>query len=74
MAVEDIACRVIGRKPIPVQQKIVHVIRENELFNLDALCAEQRHEVHRLREVDVTVVVPMNEEHGRFPGVHRSHG
>ena len=74
MAVEEIACRVIGRKPIPVQQKIVHVIGENELFDLDTFFAEPRHEVHCLREVDVAVVVAVNEKHGRFPGVDRGHG
>ncbi len=73
MPVEEIAGRVIGRKPISVQQKIVHVIRENELLDLHALFAEPRHEVHRLREVDVAVVVTMDEEHGRFPGIHGGH-
>src|SRR5258708_5415245 len=67
MAVEEISCRVIGRKPIPVQQKIMHVIRENELFDLHAFFAQPRHEVHCLCEVDVAVVVAVNEKHGRFP-------
>ena len=73
MAVEEIASRVISHKPIPVQQKIVRVIGKNELFDLDALCTESRHEVHRLREVDVAVVVTVNKKHGRFPSVHGGH-
>ncbi len=73
MAVEEVACRVIGCKPIPVQQKIVNVIRENELFDFHAFFAEPGHEVHSLREVNVAVVVTVNEEHGRFPGIHGGH-
>jgi len=55
MPIEEIAGRVIRRQPISVQQKIVHVIGENELFDLHALLTESRNEVHRLREVDVAV-------------------
>src|SRR5260370_15836534 len=70
MAVEEIARRMVGRKPILVQQKIVYVIGENQLFDLDALLAEACDEIHRLGEVDVAVVVPVNEQDRRLPGVH----
>src|SRR5712692_9032825 len=56
VAVEEITRRVIGRQPILVQQKIVHVIRENQLFDLNALLAEPSDEIHRLGEIDVAVV------------------
>src|SRR5258708_35780220 len=74
MAIEEIACRMIARKPVPVQQKIMHVIRENELFDFHAFFAQPRHEVHRLREVDVAYGVTMNKKHGRFPCVDGGHG
>jgi len=74
MTVEEIACGVIGRNPIPVQQKIMHVIRKNELFDLHVSFSEPSHEVHCLGEVNVAIVVAMNEKHGRFPGVHGGHG
>src|SRR5439155_17704358 len=51
---------------MPVQQKIVHVIGKNELFDLDAFFAEAGDEIHRLREVDVAVVVAVDKSTGDF--------
>ena len=74
MPIEKVAGRVIGRQPMPVQQKIVHIIGENELLDLDAFFAEASDEVHRLREINVAVVVAMNKKYRRLPGVDGSHG
>ena len=41
----------------------MHIIGKNQLFDLHALLAEARHEVHGLCEVDVAVVVAVDEEH-----------
>jgi len=70
MSVKEIAGGAIRREPIPVQEKIVNVIGENELFKLDAFFAEAGYEVDGLREVDVAVVVSVDEKDGRLPGVH----
>src|SRR5260370_14152912 len=70
MTVEEIARRVIGRQPILMQQKIVDVIGENELLDLDALLAEACDEIHSLGEIDVAVIVAVNEQDGGLPGIH----
>src|SRR6266513_5331102 len=73
MPIEEIAGRVIRRQPIFVQQKIVHVIRKNELLDLYALLAEARHQIYCLREIHIAVVIPVNEEDRRLPRIHRSY-
>src|SRR5260221_11849247 len=70
MAVEEIAGGVIRREPISVQQEIVHVVRENELLDLHALFAEAGNKIDGLREVDIAIVVTVDEQGGRLPGVH----
>src|SRR5260370_19472368 len=72
--IEEIAGRVISRQPMSVEQKIVHVIGENELFDLDAFFAATGDEVHGITEDDLALVVTVNEKHRRRPGVHRGHG
>src|ERR1700739_807226 len=57
-----------------MQQKIVNLIRENELFDMHVTFAKAGDKVNGLREVYVAIVVAMNKEHRRFPGVNGSDG
>src|SRR5258706_12626870 len=67
MAVKEIAGGSISGEPVAMQQKIVHVIRENELLDNDAASAQARDEIDRLREVDVAIVIAVDEKHRRLP-------
>src|SRR6266446_509851 len=74
MAVKKIAGGAVGLQPMPVQQKIMHVVGENELFDFHAVFAEARDQIHGLRKIYVAVVVAVDEEHRRLPSVHGGHG
>src|SRR6266404_249723 len=73
-AVKKIASCVIRLEPRTMQQKIVDLVRENELFDVHVALAKARGEVHGLREVHIAIVVAMNKKHWRFPGVNVGHG
>src|SRR6266446_2278073 len=73
-AVKKIAGRVICLEPRTMQQKIVNLVRENKLFDVHVALAKARGEVHGLREVHITIIVAMNKEHRRFPGVNGGDG
>ena len=49
-------------------------VGEDELFDVHAAGAKARHEVHGLRKNDVAIVVAVDEEHWRFPGVDGGDG
>lgn len=74
MAVEEITRRVIRSQPVSMKQEIVDVVGENELLDLHASFAKARDEIDRLREIDVTVVIAVNEKNGRLPRIHGSDG
>src|SRR3984893_5923290 len=68
--VEEIASGMIAGEPIAMEEKIVDVVGEDQLFDGDTAGAEAGDKVHGLREVNVAVVVAVDEQHGRPPGVH----
>ena len=70
-AIEKVRSGAIGGEPILMQKKIVHFVGEDELFDFDVFGAEAGDEINGLGEVDVSVVVAVNEQNGRFPGVRR---
>src|SRR5437879_1263757 len=72
--VEELDGRVIRAEPVRVREEVVHFVGEHELLDRDALLAERRRELDRLAELYVAVVVPVDQEHGRTPGLHRGHG
>src|SRR6476660_2375168 len=74
-AVEEIGCGPVSREPIAIEQEVVDFVREDELLDLDvAFCAEAGDQVDGLREVYVAVVVAVNEQNRRLPGVDGSDG
>jgi len=73
-AVKEIAGRVIRLAPRLMEQKIVDLVRKDELLDVNTALAQPRDEVHRLSKVNVAIVIAVNEEHRRFPTVDRCHG
>ena len=57
-----------------MQQKIVNLIGENKLFDVNIAFTETRDKVHGLCKVHVAVVITVNEKHRRFPGIDGSDG
>lgn len=47
-------------------------IGKNELFDVHITCAKPRDEIHCLREIYVAIIITMNKEHWRLPGIDRS--
>ena len=72
MPVKEIAGSVIGSQPVAMQQKIVDFVWENQLLNFYVLGAQASDRVNGLRKNHVAIVVAMNEEHRRAPGIHGS--
>ena len=60
MLVEEIGRRVIRAQPIFVQQQLVNFVGVNYLLELDTLGPQPAHQIYRLRELDVAIVVAMN--------------
>src|SRR5215471_3329719 len=73
-SIKKVRSRVIGGEPIFVQKKIVNFVGKDKLFDFYVLRAETRDEVDGLREVDVTIIVAMYEENGRFPSIDSANG
>ena len=63
MLVEKISRRMIRAQPIAVQQQLMNFVRINYLLELDVLGAQPAHQVYRLRELDIAIVVAMNQQH-----------
>src|SRR5437016_10726189 len=73
-AVKEIAGRVIRLAPRLMEQKIVDLVRKDELLDVNTALAQPRDEVHRLSKVNVAIVIAVNEEHRRFPTVDGGDG
>src|SRR4030095_4205150 len=69
--VEEIRRRVISSQPGLVSKEVVHFIWEDQLLKLDVVFSELAHQIHRLTERHVAVVVAVNQQHRRFPFVDR---
>src|SRR5260370_12081026 len=72
VSIKKVISGVIASKPVAVQQKVVHVIRKNELMDHYAVGPQARDEIDRLRKVDVTIVVDVDEKYRRLPRFNRS--
>ena len=70
MAVKKIAGRMVSSQPIAVQKKSVHVVGKNQLFDFHVFRPQPRHQIDGLREVHIAIVVAVNEEHRRTPGIY----
>src|ERR1700676_2812513 len=70
LAVEEVALGVIAGQPGAMEKEIVDFVGEDELFDVYAAGAEAGDEVDGLREIDVAVVVAVDEENWRLPGVY----
>src|SRR5216683_3051722 len=67
---EELRRRVVGREPVRVGQKIMDLVRENELLEGYALAPQGLGELDRLAELHVAVVVAVDQQHRRAPILH----
>src|SRR5881396_383587 len=63
---------MISPQPILVSQEVMNIVREYQLFKFDPSLAKLPHKLDRLIELYVSIIVPMNQQHRRFPFVHRA--
>ena len=57
--------------PILMPQEIMYLVRIDQLLEVHAVRAQSAHEVYRLRKLHVAIVVAVDQQHWRFPFVHR---
>ena len=73
MPVQKIGGCAEDLQPRPVQEKIVDLIGQNELFKFDLSCPQALDQIHSLGEAHRRVIVSMGEKYRGFPQVHRGH-
>jgi hypothetical protein len=56
-------------QPALVRQKIVDLVGKDQLLQQHLLLAQVLHQVNALVERHITVVVAMNDQHRRTPGL-----
>src|SRR5439155_1646657 len=61
--------RLVCRDPMRVRQEIVDVVREDQQLDVDLLLPQGARELHRLAELHVAVVVAVDQQHRRAPGL-----
>src|SRR5712691_8606798 len=71
MFIEEFGAGMIRADPILMAQKVMYLVRINQLLEVDTIRAQSSNEIHRLRKLDVAIVVAVNQQHRRFPFVHR---
>src|SRR5580704_8542064 len=60
--IEKVRLSLVSAHPIPMQQQVMNLIRENELLDRHStLRPQSRDQVHRLRKVDIPIVIAVNE-------------
>jgi hypothetical protein len=65
--------RLIPAHPTPPQQQIMDLIRKNQLFQVHILLAQALHQIDRLLERYITIIVAVYEQHGLFPSRNGRH-
>lgn len=63
MPLEKMCSCVVRLQPTAMKEKIMDIIREDQLFEVDATLSQQTHEIDGLTEVDVAIVVAVNEKY-----------
>src|SRR5262249_57826884 len=74
LSVQEIRRRMVGREPVAMLEKVVNLIGEDELLELDAAFAKCLREHDALVEGNVAVVVAVNQEHGGSQTFDECHG
>src|SRR5438552_454375 len=67
---KEIDTRVISPHPVPPYQKIMNLIGENYLFEINLLLTQPLCQIDCLAEWHVTIIIAMNQQNRRFPGSH----
>src|ERR1700686_4628633 len=60
-SVKELGSRGVGSHPVPPPQEAVDLIWQDELFEGDVLRPQPLHQVYRLAEGDVAVVIAVDE-------------
>src|SRR5439155_25299933 len=66
----EIDTRLISPHPVPPYQKIMNLIGENYLFEINLLLTQPFGQIDRLVEWHVTIIIAMNQQNRRFPVSH----
>ena len=64
MPIKELGGRVIGREPISMQQKIMNLVRKDNLFELDILLPQSADEIYHLIECDISIIVALDKQNG----------
>src|SRR5262249_18405991 len=71
MLVEKVSAGKIRAYPILMAQEIVNLVGINYFFKVHPVLTQQPNQIHRLRELNVPIVVAMNKQHRRLPFINR---
>ena len=61
--IEKLRRSFVSTKPVPVEQEVVDLVRENQLFEVDALLAQRFRQHYGLGKGHVPVVIAMNQQY-----------
>src|SRR5581483_6348858 len=67
LAVEEVGGGVISAQPVFMAQEVMNVVGKDQLLELDVALAQAAHQLDRLIESDIAVIVAVNQQHRRFP-------
>src|SRR6266481_7944012 len=67
LSVQEVRGGLVAPHPALPQQEIMDFIRKDDLLEGHILLSQALHQVRGLLERHVTIIVAMNQQHGRFP-------
>src|ERR1700674_1114444 len=68
---KEILRRAVRPNPALPHEERVNLIGEDEFLYVHFLAAQTLQKIHCLREIDIAIIVPLNEQHRRSPGRNR---
>src|SRR5579872_2857986 len=71
MRVQELRRRVISAQPGFVTQESVNLVRKNEFRIVDTAGSKSLRQPHRLGKCDIVVIIALDDEYRRAPGVER---
>ena len=58
---------MIGSQPITMKQKVVDLVRKDDLFKWNILLTQTPSKIDHLAESDIPIVIALYQKHGRAP-------
>ena len=74
MLIKELRAGVISADPVLMTEKVMYLVRVNQLFEVHAVRSQPSHQTDGLRKLDVAIVVAVNQPYGRFPFIDRRNG